>query len=318
MGHHLPGVAAFLDQRGNQCLGLRRHADVDGLRRDAEHGLGPGPAAVPVGDHLALVDDGDVVEPLFRHHFDRRGHVHRAGDQPFLLAGDHAARDAVAVHALGLLHRQQAQRREVDPGFGLFTVGDRLVGLAGVGRPDVEHEVPLDAARHREELGDVLGDLLLDQLPLPRAVLDEWVVAVVFEQIDGLAQRNLRRREPLAPIEGFVQPLFDVLGNVDPIPPLGDVAGQAVELGIGLGEALAQLLHRQRVVLEMKVIVGRLAAFGPSTQVKFDLRRNFLIAVALFRVKPLTDELLSEHVRGDMRGVLVRRPDRIPHQLLPS
>ena len=97
-------------------------------------------------------------------------------------------------HALGLLHRQQAQRREVDAGFGLFAVGDRLVGLAGVGRPDVEHEVPLDTARHREELGDVLGDLLLDQLPLPGAVLDEWVVAVVFEQIDGLAQRNLRVR----------------------------------------------------------------------------------------------------------------------------
>ena len=73
-GQHFNGAARF-----------RRPDQIDGVRRRAADGGGPGRATVAVGQHLDLVDHGHVDRRAGIEHLDRAGDVGAARrDAPFL------------------------------------------------------------------------------------------------------------------------------------------------------------------------------------------------------------------------------------------
>jgi hypothetical protein len=132
-------------------------------RRRAAHGGRPGGAAVAVGQHLDFIDHGHVDRGLRIQHFHRAGHVGGARHQPALFARDQADLERLAVllhllQALVVFQRQQAQRRQIDAAWRLAQRFHRLVGLAGIGRPQHGDELALDAARHLER-GRILGQV---------------------------------------------------------------------------------------------------------------------------------------------------------------
>ena len=161
---HFERTLEALGQRLDRAPRFRCADEVHDRRRRPAHGRGPGGAAVAVGQHLDLVDDGDLHRRLGVQHLDGTGDVRRAFGQPAFLARDQAHLDRLAVVAHGVLQalvvfqRQQAQRREVDAAVGLGQVLHRAVRLAGIGGSEQRDETARHPAGDLERRG-ILGQV---------------------------------------------------------------------------------------------------------------------------------------------------------------
>ena len=121
-------------------------------------------AAVGVGDPVRLVEHQQVA--AHRRLLDRAAHDRGVGVDLLLAGGeaDGAGRQLGRQPGVGLV-RELAQRRGVDPAAVLLQREEGVVGLAGVGRAEVEDDV-LGARRADGELGlgavhpALLGELL--------------------------------------------------------------------------------------------------------------------------------------------------------------
>ncbi len=116
----VPVHDAFLAEPGTQVLDEVNHpllsAEMHLLGLDAEEGLGPGPATLVVGNHLDLVDDGNIDLGVQRCHLDGaavKPIVGVVGD-PQLLARDESTRLVLGLEAVPDLVGQQAQRSSID------------------------------------------------------------------------------------------------------------------------------------------------------------------------------------------------------------
>ena len=126
----LPAVAAALYEADKDVLRLRRGAQVDFGREDAEYRPRPGVAALGVGYHLALVYDRAVEAALERELFGRGGEVRVALADVLLLAGGEAAIDAGVEQRLLRLEGQEPERGEVDARARAHEPLEGVVGLA--------------------------------------------------------------------------------------------------------------------------------------------------------------------------------------------
>ena len=90
--------------------------------------------------------------------------------EELFLAGDQGAGAFRAVQALILLVGEEAEGGEIDPVFRPHQLLDRVVGLAGIGRPYVQHEFSVHQAGGGIQIHVIVGDLRQDQfeqLPVP-------------------------------------------------------------------------------------------------------------------------------------------------------
>ena len=158
MAHDGQLVPALLDDARQQRLRVRRGAGVDLVRAQAQDRRRPRAAPVPVGDHLAFVDHRHVVVGLQVGHLHGGGLHPAAGHADLLLARHQRAGHVVQVQRLKLLRRQQAQRPQVDAVARAAQPAHALVGLAGIGGPQVQDEPPLHLPRQRVQVPVVLRD----------------------------------------------------------------------------------------------------------------------------------------------------------------
>ena len=245
---------------------FRRPDQVDGVRRRAADGGGPGGAAVAVGQHLDFVDHGHFHRLLGIEHLDRAGNVGAAlGDAAFL-AGDQTHLQFLAVRtgrlqALVVFQRQQAQRREIDAAGGFRQRFHRAVGLAGVGWPEQGDEL----ARHAA--GDLEGFRVLGQVD---AFLGTSGVAFFLLALDGVLhaladalEHVFGRLRGFQLLEHAQEDARVEAGVVGLLGDLGDkFLGVHLEFGQGLvaGAFLDQVAPRQRVHLAPLARLGQHAA----------------------------------------------------------
>jgi len=110
--HDLDGFVAQLGNAAHQrqAVGCAEHDHLAG--RDAHDGGGPGGAAVGVGQHLRLVDDGDVDDPIGARHLHSAGDVAGAGHDVALLSGQQARHHAAGGQRFLELQGEQPQRSQ--------------------------------------------------------------------------------------------------------------------------------------------------------------------------------------------------------------
>jgi hypothetical protein len=144
---HLERVARVGGERGHEGDGRRVAAHVHHVGRHPVQRPRPRPPPRPIPDHLHLVQDGD------RDPGPRVGHLHGARDvprawhAPRLLPRDQGTMHPARVHLVVHLHGEQAQRPRVHAGRRGRERGERGVRFAGIGRPRVVHDPPLERAR---------------------------------------------------------------------------------------------------------------------------------------------------------------------------
>ena len=145
----LPCVAGALNDADEKIARLGRGAEMHLRREHAEDRARPGKAALPVGDHLALVDHRHVV-PRGEIELFRRGRdVGIPLAAVLLLAGRERARNAKIKQPLLRFKREQTERGEIYARFGFAQPLKPGVGLAGVRPAGMENEVTLHGARFR-------------------------------------------------------------------------------------------------------------------------------------------------------------------------
>jgi hypothetical protein len=76
--------------------------------------------------------------------------VLRPRHQHALFAGDEVAGHSGFGQAVAYFHRQQAQRGEVDTGFGALQHLQGLIGLAGIGGAQMEMDTPIQRTGERK------------------------------------------------------------------------------------------------------------------------------------------------------------------------
>lgn len=317
MADDLPGIAAFLDELDDQAFGFRRHAGVDGAGGHAQHRLGPGPAPLAVGNHLAFVNDGHVVPFAFGEHFDGAGGVFGARDPLFLFPGDHVAGDAVAVHAFGHFHGQQAQGGQVDAPGGAFAGYHGVVGLAGIGGADVEDEVASHAAGHGVQVRDAVGNPFQHGLTGQLVVPGEGVEGVFFHAgQDAFGGEVGINAVFLGIFPDADEPLADPVVDVHPMALAGDVFIHPGQIRVFLEEQPPQSPASQVQAAQVKIGQGRpVGPFaGPAAQLEFEAAGDFFLAApAALDVQALV--LQPVLVQGDAHvgGFLPGRPGDLIH-----
>ena len=110
MADLFPGVAGALDDPDEKLSRLRSGAQMHLRGQNAQYRPRPGKTAFPVGDHLALVDDGHIVTRADVQLLGRGGDMGVALAHVLLLAGGQRALHAHIQKRLLRLQRQQAQR----------------------------------------------------------------------------------------------------------------------------------------------------------------------------------------------------------------
>jgi hypothetical protein len=151
--------AAFATQAQQVFDGSHRVGAADDdhlLRRHGHDGLRPGPAARAVEDHLRFVDHRHVDHGVGGHHLDGAADYARALCRHVLLAGQKAAGHPTRHQAVATFQRQQPQRRQISAIQRLRQALEGGVGLATVGRADVQHHLALQPARLLEGVGVAL------------------------------------------------------------------------------------------------------------------------------------------------------------------
>ncbi len=157
-------LTEVVGQRTDGIEGVFGTRHDDRFRRCADDGVGPGPAAVTVAEHLHLVDHADIDVRVEIEHFDRRGDVGGVVVEQLLFAGDERSGDAVRAQRFVAFEGEQAQRREVIARVGAFECLHGPVGFAAVGRTDVKDEFSAQPACEREQVLEV-ADRACEQLP---------------------------------------------------------------------------------------------------------------------------------------------------------
>ena len=194
---HLQRLAGHGEQVLDERDRLRRAREHHEAGGSADHGLGPGPAAARIAQHLDLVDDADIDDPVQIQRLDGAGDMGRAFGQHSLLAGDHARGKTVLAHALVMLERQQAQGREHLGGLRLAGELQRLVGLARIGRPREEQEAAVQGAGDGEDrrvalIAGSLADLRLAQVAqASRSGLGTILVELLTQLAPGRGRSTL-------------------------------------------------------------------------------------------------------------------------------
>ena len=130
---------------------------MDFICAQAEDGICPCAAAVPVGNHLSLIDDRHVIVPVQIRHFHCRG-LHITPLYPdLLLAGDQGTGHAGQIEIFKLLCRQETQRAQIDSAPGTVQPHDAFVRLSGIGRPQMQHKTPVHLPGQGIQIPVVLG-----------------------------------------------------------------------------------------------------------------------------------------------------------------
>ena len=120
------------------------------LRREhAEDRARPGKAALPVGDHLALVDHRHIVPRGEIELFRRGGDVGIPLAAVLFLAGRERTRNAEIEQPLLRFEREQTERSKIYARFGFAQPLKPGVGLAGVRPAGMENKMALHGARFR-------------------------------------------------------------------------------------------------------------------------------------------------------------------------
>ena len=133
------GLDAGLGHQPSQqrADGVRAHED--GLKGAAgvQQPIGEDMATLKVGAELDLVDGDKAEAAMQRHRLDGGQHIGRIGRADALLAGDqrHLLRALEGHHPVEHLAGEQPQRKAHAAGIVGQHAFDRIVGLAGVGRP---------------------------------------------------------------------------------------------------------------------------------------------------------------------------------------
>ena len=109
MPHDLQIIPAGSDNGGENILRLRCRTHVDLGSHQPEHGLGPCPAALPVRNHLTLINDGNIVDLLHIGHLNGGRLNTGERDLDLLLSGQKRTGKAFLVQSLKLFICQQPQ-----------------------------------------------------------------------------------------------------------------------------------------------------------------------------------------------------------------
>ena len=151
---------------------------MDLLRAQAQDCRGPGAAPIPVRDHLALVDHRHIVAGLQVRHLYRR-RLYPAERHPDLLLACHQrAGHIVQIQRLKLFRGQQPQRPEINAPLRPVQALDTLVGLPGVGRPQMQHKTPVHLPGQGIQIPVVLGHCVQER-PAKRPLMQ------MFKQAKG-------------------------------------------------------------------------------------------------------------------------------------
>ena len=151
-------IPAVLDDSGQEAFRIRGGTGMDLIRAQSENRGCPGTAAVPVRDHLALIDHRDIIVRLQVGHF-HGGRLDPAEGHPDLfLSRDQGAGDIIQVQGFKLLRRQQAQGPQVQAVFSAAEALDALVGFSGIGGSQVQEEMPFHLPRKGIQVPVMLRD----------------------------------------------------------------------------------------------------------------------------------------------------------------
>ena len=145
----LPRVAGALNDADQKIARLGRGAEMHLRREHAEDRARPGKAALPVGDHLALVDHRHIVPRGEIELFRRGGDVGIPLAAVLFLAGRERARNAEIKQPLLRFKRQQTERSKIYARFGFAQPLKPGVGLAGIRPAGMENKMALHGARFR-------------------------------------------------------------------------------------------------------------------------------------------------------------------------
>ena len=151
----VPAVLYDLDQ---PLFSIRSSTDMYCLRADAHNGSCPGAAAGSVRDHLRFIDHSHIIIRLQTEHLDGGRLMPRSLDQVLLLPGHKRAWALCPVQPLILLIGQQAQGCKINACFRPHEFFYGVMRLAGIGRPDVKHEMSVHSPGCRIEIDIPVGD----------------------------------------------------------------------------------------------------------------------------------------------------------------
>ena len=148
--HHLHRLVAKLGDPPHQRQAIRRPQHDHLPRRHPHDRRRPRRAPVGIGQHLRLVDHGDIHDPARMRHLHRAGDVLRARHEVPLLPGHQARPHPARGQRILELQRQQPQRRQRRPALRRRQPVQRIMRLARVRRPDHQRDPPLQRPRLRE------------------------------------------------------------------------------------------------------------------------------------------------------------------------
>ena len=152
VAHYAVLVPAVFDDFDQPLFRFRCSTDMHSLRADSHDGGCPGAAAGSVRDHLRLVDDCHIIIVLEAEHLYGGRLMPGALDQILFLSGHQGAGAFSPVQSLILLVGKEAQGGQIDSGFRPHELFDGIVGLAGIGRSDMEHKLPVHHSGSRIEV----------------------------------------------------------------------------------------------------------------------------------------------------------------------
>ena len=143
-------VAARRHERLEERQGVRAAANMQLRGGQAEQCPRPGPAALRMGKHLDLIEDGHVHGLAQIAHLDGARSVTRAWDLDCLLAGAQVARHAGSVESVVDLVREQPQRPTIHARARRAQCRERVVGFATVGRAEMAVDPPPQRSSRRK------------------------------------------------------------------------------------------------------------------------------------------------------------------------
>ena len=167
MTDHGQLIPAVPDHGGQQLLRVGGGADVDLRGAKAQHRGGPGAAPVPVGDHLAFVNDRHVVLLFQIRHLDGGALDPAVRHLDLLLSGYQGTGNVRQIQGFKLLKSQQPQGAEIDSLSRRLQALDTFPGFSGIGGPQVQHKFALHLPRQGIEIPDFLRHGLHQRLPQP-------------------------------------------------------------------------------------------------------------------------------------------------------
>ena len=151
-------VPAVPDDLRQETFGVRGGAGMDLFRTKPQDGRRPGTAPVPVRDHLALIDDRDIIVCFQVSHL-HGGGLHPAERNPDLfLPGYQGTGDIIQVQGLKLFGCQQPQGTEVQAVLRTAETLGSFIGFTGVGGPQVKEKTAFHLPREGIQIPVVLRD----------------------------------------------------------------------------------------------------------------------------------------------------------------